>query len=384
MSRNIKHRFIRWLNLAGLWARYSGAALTKLQQDVALVTGRDLDPTHELEEAILRERGRLILEAHDLDEAGIASAVGRLSRIVARARDAKDWFTGNRIYDKAEGREIGPTPERHYIFDRTLLKRAGFDSERDRKIINEVANRVVLTQKASPDVRRSSPAEYLPAIEENQPGALRAQSVPIDRSLWKPEHYRDFLANRRRLLAQAMNEFIAGWVREDPDGIDEQTVRRLIACGENETVEFKSSLRWDLRESKTNKMLEKVVMKTLAGFLNTKGGTLLIGVDDRGAVIGLAADYGTLPKKDRDGFELHLRQIVASNLGEAASVFLTVTFHEIDGEDICQITVAPSDYPIYVDDQKAAVFYLRTGNATRSLPVDEAVKHIQHRWGKTT
>lgn len=375
----IKHRFIRWLNLAGLWARYSGSAFTKLQQDVALVTGRDLDPTHELEEAILRERGRLILEAHDLAEAGIGSAVGRLSRIVARARDARDWFTGIRIYDKAEGRDLGP--ERHYVFDRSLLKSAGFDSERDRKIINEVANRAVLTQRASPDVRRSSPAEYLPAIQENQPGALQAQSVPMDRSLWKPENYLDFLTNRRRLLAQEMNDFIASW-RKDP--IDEQTVRRLIDGGENETVEFKSSLRWDLRESKINKMLEQVVMKTLAGFLNAKGGTLLIGVDDRGAVIGLAADYGTLRKKDRDGFELHLRQLVARDLGEAASVLPTVTFHEIDGEDTCQITVEPSDYPIYVDDQKAAVFYLRTGNATRSLPVDEAVKYIQHRWGKTT
>ena len=381
---SIKRRFIRWLNLAGLWARYSGAALTKLQQDVALVTGRDLDPTHELEEAILRERGRLILEAPDLAEHGTASAVGRLSRIAARARGARDWFTGIRIYDKAEGREVGPKPERHYIFDRAVLKSAGFDSERDRKIINEVANRVVLTQRASLDIRRSSPAEYLPAIEKDQPGALRAQSVPMDHRLWKPEHYRDFLANRRRLLAQAMNEFIAGWVAEEPDGIDEQTVRRLIDGGESDRVEFKSSLRWDLRESKTNKLLEKVVMKTLAGFLNTKGGTLLIGVDDGGAVIGLAADYGTLHKKDRDGFELHLRQLVARDLGEAASVFLTVTFHEIDGRDVCQITVEPSDYPIYVDDRKTAVFYLRTGNATRALPVDEAVKHIQHRWGKTT
>ena len=376
----IKYRFIRWLHLAGLWARYSGAAVTKLQQDVALVAGRDLDPTHELEEAILRERGRLLLEAHDLDEAGISSAVGRLSRIVARARDARDWFTGIRIYDKAQGRDSGL--ESHYIFERALLRKEGYDSERDRKIINEVANRAFLTRKASLDIRRSSPAEYLPAVQENQPGALRAQSVPMDRSLWEPGHYLDFLASRRRLLAQAMNEFIAGWVKEDPSGTDEQTVRRLLERGESEAVEFKSSLRWDLSESKVNKVLEKVVVKTLAGFLNGKGGTLLIGVDDTGAVIGLASDYNSLRKKDRDGFELHLRELVARDLGEAASVFLTVTFHELGGEDLCQVTIEPSDHEIYVEDQKVAVFYLRTGNSTRSLPIDEAVKYIPHRWGK--
>ncbi len=65
----IKKRFIRWLYLAGLWARYSGATETKLQQDVALVAGRDLDPTPELEAAILRERGRVTLEASDLGSA---------------------------------------------------------------------------------------------------------------------------------------------------------------------------------------------------------------------------------------------------------------------------------------------------------------------------
>ena len=61
-----------------------------------MVTGSDLDLTHELEAAILRERGRVALEASDLDRARIDSAVARLSRVVARSQDAKDWFTGVR------------------------------------------------------------------------------------------------------------------------------------------------------------------------------------------------------------------------------------------------------------------------------------------------
>ena len=77
----VRRRFIRWIYLAGLWARYSGASETKLQQDVALVTGRDVDPTHELEAAIMRERGRVTLEEEDLDRARIDSAVARLSRV---------------------------------------------------------------------------------------------------------------------------------------------------------------------------------------------------------------------------------------------------------------------------------------------------------------
>ena len=245
-SDTIKHRFIRWLYLAGLWARYSGSTETKLQQDVALVAGSDLDPTHELEAAILRERGRVALEESDLDRARINSAVALLSHVVARSRDARDWFTGIRIYDPAVGKSHGN--ERHYIFPRTLLKNAGIT---DPTRINAVANRAILGQKPSLADRRASPAGYMPEIEANQPGALRAQSVPMDRELWAPERFLDFLTARRRLLAKAMNELIEGWIPEiGPDAMDEHGVRHLMAGGENKRLEFKSSLRWDTTQEK--------------------------------------------------------------------------------------------------------------------------------------
>ena len=155
-----------------------------------------------------------------------------------------------------------------------------------------------------------------------------------------------------------------------------------MAAGENDRVEFKSSLRWDRREERVNKNLERVVAKTLAGFLNAKGGTLLIGVDDAGAASGLAADYDSLKRKDRDGFWQHLQQVIARDLGDSVSPsFLTVTFNEIDGHDVCHVSVDPSDHPVYVDEQQQAVFFLRAGNGTRPLPVDEAVQYVQHRWG---
>ena len=323
-SDAVRRRFVRWIFLAGLWARYSGSTDTKLQQDVALVTGRDLDPTHELESSILRERGRATLQEGDLDRARIDSAVARLSRIVARHRDARDWFTGVRIYEPVTGKSVGG--ERHHIFSRQVLERAGFS---DTTRINAVANRALLGQPAPREYRGASPAEYLPEVEEFQPGALRAQSVPMDRALWRPERFLDFLAARRRLLAEAMNEFIAGWL-PDREVDPEQHVRALIAGGEGEKLEFKSSLRWDHREERVNRVLEAVVVKTIAGFLNAAGGALLIGVDDAGATVGLTADYRSLKRPDRDGFELHLQQVIGRDLGEAVSAsFLTVNFHEL-------------------------------------------------------
>ena len=374
----VRRRFIRWIFLAGLWARYSGATDTKLQQDVALVTGHDLDPTHELEAAILRERGRVTLQEGDLEHARIDSSVARLIRIVARHQDARDWFTGVRIYDPATGKSL--PEERHYIFPKKVLKKAGFS---DATRINAVASRALLGQPAPKEQGGASPVEYLPEVNEYQPGALRAQSVPMDRELWQPERFLDFLSARRRLLAEAMNKFIARWLPQ-AEADPEQHVRGLIAAGESETLEFKASLRWDRREERVNKTLEGVVVKTLAGFLNATGGTLLIGVDDSGAPVGLAADYESLHRKDRDGFEQQLLAVLVRDLGESASSsFLTINFHEIDGQDICQVTVEPSDHPIYVEHQNEAIFYLRVGNGTRALPVNEAVQYVGQRWGKT-
>lgn len=376
-SESVKRRFIRWLFLAGLWARYSGSTETKLQQDVALVSGTDADPTHELEAAILRERGRVVLEEGDVERSRVNSSVARLSQVVARSRGARDWFTGLPIYDSAVGKSHDG--KRHHIFPRSVLTRVGFN---DSTRINEIANRVFLAQQPTREIRRSSPADYLPNVDERHSDSLRAQSVPIDPYLWDPEHFPDFLVARRRLLAKAINDFIATWIPDVGSGEnDEYEVRRLIAGGENESIEFKSSLRWDMREEKVNKDLEAVVVKTLAGFLNAKGGTLLIGVDDSGNAVGLSGDYGSLRSQDRDGFGQHLQQIVGRDLGEAVSAsFLSVNFHEIDGRDICQIAVESSDHPIYLDDGSKAVFYLRSGNLTRPLPVDETVKYVQHRW----
>ncbi len=378
-SATIKRRFVRWLYLAGLWSRYTGATETKLQQDVALVAGGDQDPTHELEAAILRERGRVVLEQGDLARAKINSAVARLSHIVARSKEARDWFTGSRIYDPAVGKSNGGV--RHYIFHRRVLEAAGFT---DLTVINAVGNRVFLGQKPSLAHRRSSPADYLPEIEEKFSGALKAQSMPMDRSLWSPERFVDFMSARRTLLIKAINEYIESWVPEvEHAAMDEHSVRHLMSAGESQLVEFKSSMRWDIAENRVNKVLEDVVVKALAGFLNSAdGGTLLIGVDDQGSAVGLAADYGTLKRQDRDGFEQRLQQIVAKDLGEAvAASYLTVNFHEIDGEDICQIAVDPSDQPVYVEKSNEAPFYVRSGNLTQPLPVKEAITYVQHRWG---
>jgi len=78
----------------------------------------------------------------------------------------------------------------------------------------------------------------------------------------------------------------------------EGDIRQQIVNGESAALEFKSTFRWDLRENRINRSLETVVLKTLAGYMNAQGGTLLIGVADDGSIVGLEKDYSALKKPD--------------------------------------------------------------------------------------
>ena len=93
------------------------------------------------------------------------------------------------------------------------------------------------------------------------------------------------------------------------EGIAPATIEDLIDEGESDELEFKSTLRWDIKEGAVNKKLEEVILKTVAAFANSQGGTLLIGVDDQGTILGLEQDYLSLEGGNRDKFELHCRKI---------------------------------------------------------------------------
>lgn len=154
----------------------------------------------------------------------------------------------------------------------------------------------------------------------------------------------------------------------------------LISMGETDSVEFKSSLRWDYNQNKMNKKLEFVILKSIAGFLNGHGGNLLIGVQDDGKILGLKNDYQTLKKKNRDGFALMLTDLVVSRMGGDLGHLVTVIFHEVDGKDICRVVCQQAARPVYCKDQNQTIFYLRSGCSTRALDIQEAISYIKNRW----
>lgn len=163
---------------------------------------------------------------------------------------------------------------------------------------------------------------------------------------------------------------------------EEDSITELIAKGESHLLEFKSSARWDMRQNKRSADIETVILKTVAGFLNSeKGGTLLIGVDDEGAAIGLQHDYKTLGKKqNRDSFENWLTTLLLDSYGKDVSSFLSVTFHEIGENDVCRVTARASSRPVFVTQGESEHLFIRTGNSTRLLTTKEALEYCKSRW----
>ncbi|MBI2797446.1 MAG: ATP-binding protein [Gemmatimonadetes bacterium] len=159
-----------------------------------------------------------------------------------------------------------------------------------------------------------------------------------------------------------------------------RTTASLLASPEGETLEFKSSARWDYREGKTSRAIEQAVSRTIAGFMNHRGGSLLIGVDDTGHPVGLRNDFDSLRRHDRDGFQQFLVGLVEKDLGADCCPLVHVLFQAIDGHDVCRVVVEASPRPVYVRDDRAARYLVRAGNSTRELDTRAAVEHIAAHW----
>ncbi|TQJ31091.1 putative DNA-binding protein [Microbacterium sp. SLBN-146] len=163
------------------------------------------------------------------------------------------------------------------------------------------------------------------------------------------------------------------------------TIDEMLVAGESGTVEFKSTARVNLRTGQKDERMEHVVAKTVAAFLNADGGVLLIGVDDHGTPLGLDADLATLKTPDVDRFELWLRDLIMTTLGTSAAALVEVDFAEIGNEPVrtvCRVQMVASPSPVYLRPGRNAPpeLWVRAGNSTRQLTVDDAAAYIMQRW----
>lgn len=154
----------------------------------------------------------------------------------------------------------------------------------------------------------------------------------------------------------------------------------LLKDEESHMLEFKSSARWDRSNNQVNKTLEKSILKTIASFLNSKGGILLIGIDDDKRILGIEKDLDTIGKKNEDGYTQYLTSIIASHLQIEVMSRIKISYEAINKHLICIIDVERSDFPVFLKNIDDREFYIRTANSTRELNVEQVYKYISFNW----
>jgi len=158
-------------------------------------------------------------------------------------------------------------------------------------------------------------------------------------------------------------------------------IRQKLAMGEGQNIEFKSTMKWDVKEQRKSRDIEKSIAKTIAGFMNSEGGTLFIGVDDEGNIVGLDYDFAALGRQDQDKFLQVFVQLVSNTIGKEFLQFVReTTFVPIDGKVIFVATVAKSHQPACVVDRGEPEFYVRVHNTTRLLNTREALEYSKMHW----
>ena len=165
---------------------------------------------------------------------------------------------------------------------------------------------------------------------------------------------------------------VLGMRREAANSADE--LMELIRSGEGGRLEFKQTLRFNLKSGKNGKEIEHACLKTVSAFLNSEGGTLLIGVSDDGCVTGF----------DEDDFDsddralLHFNNLVDRHIGTEFSRYIDSKVIAVEGKRVLRVHCTPAQAPAILDAAKGEEFFVRSGPASRSLTLKQFHEWLQN------
>ena len=383
----------RWFFMAHTTGRYTGSHETQIEADL----GRLPAPAADGGRAFCEELDRLVRATfttdywdislpNRLDTSSARSPVLSAYQAALNLLDAEALFSDLRIRDLLDPTVTAPrSVERHHLFPKAHLAAEGITGRRQ---VNAIANMAYLDWPENAGISADDPLSYWPAMASRlDPDRLNRQiywhALPVG---WEQLDYATFLERRRTMLARVVRDgFNSLWDDQTAPQLS-QGVAELLRVGECQTVEFKSTARWNLRAGQPDKKMEHMIAKTVCGFLNAQGGNLLIGVDDDANVVGLAADMRTLGSKaNKDGYELFLRQLLDNSLSVPTAGIVRISFETIGDADACVVAASSSGKPVFAKPHEGGSnpteFWVRTGNATKQLHGDDMLEYQTNHWG---
>lgn len=371
--------------MAALTGRYTTSPETRFDSDLARL--RDIT-TGEDYLARLREISATTLTSDywtiSLPSALATSAARSPSLFAYQAAliklDARALYSPVKIASMVDPAVKGSKAafEQHHLFPRAFLNAIGITETFK---VNQIANFATVEWPENIKIGAKAPADYVPPLD----AALGAQererqyfwhALP---PLWWEMDYDEFLVQRRALMArvirQAWEELTSGTIAEAAP--PPPSVAELISAGESDAVEFKATLRTNLHTGQPDEKMHLAVLRTIAGFLNAQGGTLLIGVTDEGEVLGLDAD--NFPNEDKLG--LHLVNLITGRIGSLFLPYVHPHFEDHEGKRALAVRCERGPRPAFVSDGQQQRFFVRGGNSTAELFGAAIMDYVKQRFG---
>ncbi len=179
-----------------------------------------------------------------------------------------------------------------------------------------------------------------------------------------------------------MKDLIGKFKTKNPRLFVEKTdspeeILKLITRGENERLEFKSTLRLNLHTQEHDKKIENSALKTLVAFLNSEGGTLLLGISDNGIIQGIEKDAF----ENNDKFNRHLTNLIKERIGNEFLPYMNLELVLVEGKTIGMINCIKSDNPVFLKYDSNEEFYIRVGASSLQLIGSKLIEYINNKFG---
>ena len=247
------------------------------------------------------------------------------------------------------------------------------------------------TRLKADESTRNSVVIFLTALQNTQE-KVRGLSLGAMDFITKPFDPEEIIArvsiqigvHRRHQELLAENKNLSGKLEDalrsnplESSGRSER-IKSLISSGENARLEFKSTLRWNLKTGRSEKVIEKSWLRTVVAFLNADGGVLLIGVEDRGDILGTDADQF----ENEDKYLLHVNNLIREHIGLEHAGFIRFQLVPVDSKKVLLIECRPSPAPVFLKFGKDEHFYVRIGPGNRKLSTSEVLVYVTNRKAK--
>lgn len=373
----------QWYFMVNLTGRYTSSPESKMEFDFAQL--RTVKTADEFV-AELRQICNSILTSDYWSISlpiELASAAARSPALFAyfaaqNLLGAKVLFSNHKVADL-----LDPTThayrtslERHHLFPKAHLKSEGITDTRD---INQTANFTMVEWGDNAKISDKPPKEYVPELSHrfsaDEMDKMRYWHALPDN--WEQMDYREFLKRRRELIARVIADAYE-LISKNGEGSLEVavSVESLVSQGENLSTEFKGTLRTNLHTGEKDSRMEMGILKTIAAFLNTHGGTLVIGVLDDGNPVGIEADKF----ENDDKMLLHLDNLIKDRVGSQHTLHIRPRFDEYQEKKVLVVECKKSKSPVFVKDGGVERFFVRAGASTAELSASQMHEYVKQRF----